>query len=359
MRIDVLTHGTSPFGFEYARAFQRHGHTARVLSMGRCSLAAPGVESIVLGEATYDPGDTASRRPYLGMIRPLRRLVRDDPSDVLFAMFLCSGGVLGWLSGHPHLVPSAHGSDVVTHVDRRLWRWLYRRQIRRALLVHAVSEPLRETLVGRLGVRPDDLLIYPVGVDPDRLPYIDPAERPGAGEILCTRGHRPVYGQDTLVRAAARLKERQVAFRLTFAHPGEVERTRAMVHAAGLDDRVTYLPGYTIDGLPALMRQADVYVSASRSDGTSISLLEALCTGTFPVVSDIPANRPWIRDGENGLLFPVDDDAACADRLEQALARPDIRAQAGPGNRQMVLERGNMQVGAKRLLDAFEQRLGR
>ena len=52
-----------------------------------------------------------------------------------------------------------------------------------------------------------------------------------------------------------------------------------------------------------LLREADVYVSAATSDGTSSSLLEAMASGAFPVVTSIRANRDWLEDGSTGLFF--------------------------------------------------------
>jgi glycosyltransferase involved in cell wall biosynthesis len=59
--------------------------------------------------------------------------------------------------------------------------------------------------------------------------------------------------------------------------------------------------------LPRYYRSSDLYVSASLSDGTSISLLEALACGRPVLVSDIPCNREWITPGEQGWLFPSGD----------------------------------------------------
>ena len=59
-----------------------------------------------------------------------------------------------------------------------------------------------------------------------------------------------------------------------------------------------------------MYRAADLYLSASHSDGSSVSLMEALGCGLPVLVSDIPGNREWVTDGEQGWLFPDGDDAA-------------------------------------------------
>ena len=43
------------------------------------------------------------------------------------------------------------------------------------------------------------------------------------------------------------------------------------------------------------------------SDGTSLSLLEAMACGAVPVVSNIMSNRSWVLDGVNGFLFNDSD----------------------------------------------------
>ena len=54
--------------------------------------------------------------------------------------------------------------------------------------------------------------------------------------------------------------------------------------------------------------RSKVYISATKSDGTALSLLEAILFGTIPLVSNIVSNRSWIVDGINGYLFDGKED---------------------------------------------------
>jgi glycosyltransferase involved in cell wall biosynthesis len=77
---------------------------------------------------------------------------------------------------------------------------------------------------------------------------------------------------------------------------------------------------------PALARsyhRAAVFASVPESDGTSVSLLEAMAAGCVPVLSDLPANREWVTDGRNGFL--VDDLVA----LDTALVRAIDESESG------------------------------
>ena len=113
--------------------------------------------------------------------------------------------------------------------------------------------------------------------------------------------------------------------------------------------------------MPALLASADIYVAATLSDGASISLLEAMASGLFPIVTDLPGNREWLTGDGDGPLNPGDD-ARLASRLEQAICDPSLRASAALLNRRTVEARGEREVNLARLgtiYDALRDRFGR
>ena len=369
MRIAILTHGISPFGHQYAKAFSDRGHPSEVWSMTPAE-DVTGSRMRFVGPAGFKPWESSARlMPYVKTLAGVRRAVREDPPDILFALYMTSAGLIACLSGHPHVVVSGQGSDINSHVGSRPWRMILGWQCRRACLVHAVSDALAETMRSRLGVDPAKILVAPIGVDTNLLAYVEPSRRPGfataqpgyaqaepgTGQIICTRAHREAYDHATLVRAMRRLKDRGVRCRLLFTNRMEVESTKALARQHGIEDIVAFRDGYKYEELPGLLAAADVYVSSSKTDGTSQSLLEALSTGTFPVVSDIVANRPWVEHGKNGYLFPAGDDAALADRLAEALARPDVRSAAAPVSRKLAVEKGDLGRLADKMLAAFQR----
>lgn len=66
--------------------------------------------------------------------------------------------------------------------------------------------------------------------------------------------------------------------------------------------------------------RSKIWISIPSSDGTAISLLEAMGYGCLPIVSDLPANREWIQDGVNGIIMTNEG-------LENALQRAlDLKA---------------------------------
>ncbi|MCK5527270.1 MAG: glycosyltransferase, partial [Candidatus Latescibacteria bacterium] len=64
-----------------------------------------------------------------------------------------------------------------------------------------------------------------------------------------------------------------------------------------------------------------------------------MACGCFPVVTDIPANRAWIQDGENGFLVPTDDPKFLADRISSAINSKALMEGARKKNSEQVKQR--------------------
>ena len=86
MRIAILTHGVSPVGPLYARAFMAQGHEAEVLSLSACEASALGVPVRVVGPPEFKPWQTHRRSAYLKAILPVRRAIRELRPDVVFGL---------------------------------------------------------------------------------------------------------------------------------------------------------------------------------------------------------------------------------------------------------------------------------
>lgn len=288
---------------------------------------------------------------YAAAAPALRRRLRAWRSDVLLTLYGGGYATAAWLCGFRPYAVYAVGSDVA--FASGLKRPLARRALEAAALVLVNGRWLADrarALAPRARIEP----LY-LGVDPDAFPPGRPADPPG---IVCARGFLPVYNNEQIVRALALLPPDLPPWTMTFTSAGPgLGAARALAGALlppAARGRVAFLGGTDGATMAATLRAASVYVSASRSDGTSISLLEALATGLTPVLSDIPPNREWIGgDAAAGSLFPLDDPAALAEKLAAALRDGAARAAAAPRNRRVVMERANSRATIPRLADAL------
>lgn len=194
----------------------------------------------------------------------------------------------------------------------------------------------------------------PWGVDVGRFRPDGPRRDFGdAGDlvVLSTRNWEEIYDVQTVARAFAALPP-TTPMHLVLCGSGSMEPLlREILADASAEGRVTWLGRVDQSELPTVYRSADVYVSTSKSDGSSVSLLEAMSSGTLPLVSDIPGNREWVVD--DALRFPVGD----SDRLRELLAqlRADGLPELGPQLRERVTRGADWSRAPERLAKLYAQ----
>ena len=119
-------------------------------------------------------------------------------------------------------------------------------------------------------------------------------------------------------------------------------------------DGITHLPSVPNRDMADLFRSADAYISCSPTDGTSISMMEAMSVGLPILVPDNSSNREWVTPGVNGWLFPAGNSEALAATLESV--RPSAGMQKA--NIEVIQRRGNWAENSKVLKGIYAGLLG-
>jgi len=104
-----------------------------------------------------------------------------------------------------------------------------------------------------------------------------------------------------------------------------------------------------------LYRSADIYVSASRAEGLSNALLEAMSSGLPCVVTDVGGVRDLIDHGRNGLIVGRDDFDGLTRSIQELLADPARAAALGEAARRTVLENFSLERTAEKLAEAYRE----
>jgi glycosyltransferase involved in cell wall biosynthesis len=73
----------------------------------------------------------------------------------------------------------------------------------------------------------------------------------------------------------------------------------------------------------------DIYLLPSLSEGTSMTLLEAMSLGKPCVVTDAGGNPEIVKNQESGLVTPNDDEAAYAQAIITLAQNPQLQQQYG------------------------------
>ncbi|TLM65559.1 MAG: glycosyltransferase family 4 protein [Deltaproteobacteria bacterium] len=127
---------------------------------------------------------------------------------------------------------------------------------------------------------------------------------PGDLVLFCPAGIRPVKGQLDLLAMCAPLLAAGRRLRLVFCGPildrgyGE----RLLTELAGRP-WAAYLGSVPPEAMADAMRQADVIVNNSASEGLPNALVEATVLGRPILARDIPGNAAVVTPGDNGLLY--------------------------------------------------------
>jgi glycosyltransferase involved in cell wall biosynthesis len=237
--------------------------------------------------------------------------------------------VLAALSGVTYSI-TAHAYDLF--VDTRGLD----RRIRGARFVACISEYNRRFLMAR-----NPRLQYPLvhcGVPTQemrRRPHLPDTE---STALIMVSSFQPKKGHAVLVEAL-RSSSALRSMRLDLVGRGPLEPTiRRLVHAAGLEDRVTFHGGQPEEAVRRMVAGSDILVQPSvvapdgDMDGIPNSLIEAMALGIPVVATSLSGVPELVIDGETGVVVRPGDPEALAVGVRMLIEDPEAtrrRAAAG------------------------------
>jgi glycosyltransferase involved in cell wall biosynthesis len=233
--------------------------------------------------------------------------------------------------------------------------------------VHCDCEDLAERVVG-LGAPRENVSMAAWGIDLDWFTPGAPERDVRADQgwdaeqivVLSTRAWEPLYGLEIALAGFAKARQRDPRLRLALAGSGSLAvEVHRQTEYLGLEPSVGFVGVLDGVGLRSWLRASDVYLSCARSDGSSLSLLEALACGLPAVVTDLAGNREWLPTGEVGRVFRMDDDGDLAAVLGGVADDLPWLRMAGQRRRAVVLERGDWNRNRRVFLDALDTVLER
>lgn len=363
MRILYLTAGYTVHDARFIGTAAKAGHELLLVRLDR---TRPAALPPLAREVGWHPPGIARPSDVGPLASEFSRIISDERPDVVHAGPVQTSGYLAALVSVRPLLLMSWGSDLLVDAERdEEWRNATIRAIRAADLLLCDNDAVAEKATD-LGYPADRIVVFPWGVDLDRFAPTAGREAmrrhlrlDGSFAVLSTRSWEPIYGIDILLRAFVRALRQRADLVLVLVGGGsraaDIERT---IEELGIGSSVIRPGVLPHDRLPALFAAADVYVSCSRSDGTSVSLLEAMASGLPVIAGDIPGNTEWVVPGDNGWLAKDGDPESFATAI-LAAAELDrtTRARIARTNRRVVEERADWRVGSRTLLSAYERAL--
>ncbi|MFQ5616014.1 MAG: glycosyltransferase family 4 protein [Anaerolineales bacterium] len=304
------------------------------------------------------------------LLRSLKQVIRAHRPDIIQAGPIQRCALLTALTGFRPLVSMSWGYDLLHDVNRgRAWAWATRYTLQRSAALAGDCNTIRELAIQH-GMHPEKIVTFPWGANlqeftpPNHQSPITNYQNPirdrrgwdaSTFVLLSTRNWAPLYGVEDLARAFVRAARQRPELRLLMLGGGPLSgRIKSIIHRTGLIDRV-HFPGLVNQhDLPDYYRAADLYISTSHSDGTSISLLESLASGTPVLLTDIPGNKEWVSNaGKVGWLFRDGDKRDLERALLHAVDNRDRLPTMGQAARKLAEERGDWEKNFPKLLEAW------
>jgi glycosyltransferase involved in cell wall biosynthesis len=293
-------------------------------------------------------------RQGLGLLPALRKVIWQVKPDLIQAGPIQRSAFLVALTGFRPLVSMSWGYDLLMDANRNTrWRWATRFTLRRSAAMVGDCNTIRKRAIS-YGMPDERIVTFPWGVDIHHfMPQPVSVERP-TFNLLSTRGWEPIYGVDLIAQAFIKVAKHRPDLHLIMLGNGSLATALYQTFSrGGVEERVIFPGQVKYADLPRYYHMADLYVSASHSDGSSISLLEAMACGRPALVSDILGNREWVTPNENGWLFSDGDVDALARSILHILESRDRLPEMGRAARQITEARADWEKNFPRLLEAY------
>lgn len=313
------------------------------------------------------------------LLAGLKKVIRNFKPDLIQAGPIQRSAFLVALSGFRPLVTMSWGYDLLHDVHNgRAWEWATRYTLKRSAALVGDCDTIRNLAI-EYGMAPERIVTFPWGANIKRFTPIPHPKTPNSQlrqrlgwddekfVLLSVRSWSPLYGVEDLARAFVKAAHQRPELRLFMLANGPLAPTiRQILQRGGVLDQVHFPGQISQDKLPEFYQAADLYISTSHSDGTSISLLEALASGTPVLLSDIPGNREWVSEEVHpehsrrvGWLFRDGDVESLTNGILHAVESRGQISAMGQAARALAESRGNWEKNFPRLFEAYEIALNR
>jgi L-malate glycosyltransferase len=335
----LIADGRSIHTQRWAQYFAERGYVVHLITYDPMDRSIPGVTEYVIASRWKNLYFS-----FLPRHIAIKRLIKQIRPDLVHAHFIAKYGFhLPDLKFQPTVV-SAWGDDVLI-LPSKSWliHYFTKKVLDSADIIYAVSHNIGNHIVNDFGIPEKKVHYLPFGIDTDLF-----SPPPDAGkeethtiEIFSNRGFFTVYDNDTLVRGFALACKQNPALRLTLKGEGpEEQHIRELVTGLGLDEQITFRKKTNYAEVPRDYRHADIFITTSVSDGTPVSILEAMASG-LPCIATMVGGIPeWIEHNVSGHLIQPGSPEQVAEAILSLARDPALRKRLGTAAREKAVKSG-------------------
>jgi len=169
---------------------------------------------------------------------------------------------------------------------------------------------------------------------------------------------RPEKSLELLLEAFARVHHLKSGMKLRIVGSGsELPKLKAISHRLDLQEDCEFVPATS--SVPQFLHAFDIYVSCSRSEAFSNTILEAMACGCSVVASRVGGTPELTGENERGLLFQTGDVGDLAAKLTRLIESEPLRRSFGTRAAEFARESLSIEVASKRMAEIYETVLRR
>jgi colanic acid/amylovoran biosynthesis glycosyltransferase len=343
------------------RSFRTRDWTGpRLLRLGwlawlclRAAMRSPGDLRLFLRHARSESGLREN-------LRTLNRLLPFAGADYDVLYFPWNSAAIDYLPlfqlGIPVLV-SCRGSQInVAPYDPR--RGVARglpATFARATAVHCISAAI-EKEAEQFGLDPAKAKVIHPGIDPE---FFSPAvarESAPVVRLVAVGSLVWVKGATYALQAVRRLVDRGVPVQLSLIGDGPGrQRLLYTIDDLSLQDHVKLLGALPPIAVRDRLRQSDVFILPSLSEGFCNAAVEAMACGLPVVMTNCGGVREGVADGVEGFVVPVREPEAMASAIERLVKDPALRARMGEAGRARALGQFTLARHVREFVNLLEE----
>lgn len=200
--------------------------------------------------------------------------------------------------GQKPQVLTVWGSDILLLPKRGgLYKYIVKKGLRSSDKITADAQFIQdeiEDLVGKVDFTTANFGIALPNIE------VDPTKKQKV--IYSNRLHESLYNIDKIILAFIEFNKQHPEWKLIIAGSGPDTNYLKELASRLPDDSYSFVGFVNSKTNFNHYKNASLFVSIPSSDGTSISLLEAMSCAAIPILSDLPANNEWIKSGYNGII---------------------------------------------------------
>jgi glycosyltransferase involved in cell wall biosynthesis len=287
----------------------------------------------------------------------IKKIIKQYQPDIVIAERTTSYGFLAALSGVKPVVIAQQGRTDLwpeNSITIPLKRIIQAYAFKKATLIHAWG-PAMTLSMTEAEVDMTKVLVLPKGIDLTKFENKNTAN-PEKISAIVSRSLLPEYRHDIILKSFAILNKNGIDSELTIVGDGtQLPVLKDLAKKLGIDKKVVFMGRIPNTELPKLLQNSNFYISMPVTEGVSASLFEAMASNCYPIVTDVPGNRSWIKHRENGQLIKLDDYQMLAEELIWSFKNKEYRTKAVLANRKFIEENADYDTNMKIIANKYHE----